>query len=156
VLDTTRAARLVEQKALHPELPGLDDVIAGLVDATFKAQTASPYEAEIARATQRVLVEQLMTLATGSPMSQVRAVASQALRTRMSAMSALTALAGDRGAHASLIAADIKRFLERPAAPATRTDTPDAPPGAPIGEPAMEFIKRMGWEWECDVNDDRF
>jgi hypothetical protein len=41
-----------------------------------------------------------------------------------------------------LIAADIKRFLERPSVPATRSELPDAPPGAPIGQPAMEFIRR--------------
>ena len=54
---------MVEQHAVDPTLPGLDEVIGMLVDATFKATTATPYEAEIARTTQRVLVENLMTLA---------------------------------------------------------------------------------------------
>ena len=49
LLEHARAARLVEQHALDPSLPGLDDVIDALVDATFKATTATPYEAEIAR-----------------------------------------------------------------------------------------------------------
>ena len=65
LLDNPRAARIVEQHAIDPTLPGLDDVIGMLVDATFKATTATPYEAEIARTTQRVLVENLMTLAAG-------------------------------------------------------------------------------------------
>jgi hypothetical protein len=38
--------------------------------------------------------------------------------------------------------ADINRFLTRPANPvATRFPAPTAPPGAPIGEPAMEWFK---------------
>ena len=144
LLENTRAARLVEQHAIDPTLPGLDDVIASMVEATFKATAATPYEAEIARTTQRVLVENLMTLAAGSPMPQVRAIASHALKTRMAATSAAgTGLTTEHAAHASLLAADIKRFLERPSVPATRTEIPEAPPGAPIGQPAMEFLRRF-------------
>jgi hypothetical protein len=36
-------------------------------------------------------------------------------------------------AHAQLIAADIKRFLERPMEPAKPLAAQDVPPGAPIG-----------------------
>ena len=42
LLEGPRAARLVEQHAIDPTLPGLDDVIGALVDATFKATTATP------------------------------------------------------------------------------------------------------------------
>jgi len=73
----------------------------------------------------------------------VRAIASHALKTRMTAAAGTSAgLTGERAAHATLIAADIKRFRERPSVPATRIEAPDAPPGAPIGQPAMEFLKR--------------
>jgi Met-zincin/Domain of unknown function (DUF5117) len=144
LLEPARAARLVEQHAIDPALPGLDDVIAAMVDATAKASTTTPYEAEIARTTERVLVENLISLASGSPMSQVRAIASHALKTRMTVMTANGAgLTSDRAAHASLLAADIKRFLDRPSVPATRTEIPDAPPGAPIGQPAMDFLRRL-------------
>jgi hypothetical protein len=156
LLESPRAARVVEQHAVDPTLPGLDDVIGMLVDATFKATAATPYEAEIARTTQRVLVENLMTLAASSPMPQVRAIASHALKNRMTAAAGSSAaLSGERAAHATLLAADIKRFLDRPSVPATRTELPEAPPGAPIGQPAMEFLKRYEpacagfdrWEW---------
>ena len=140
LLDTARAARLVEQHALDHALPGLDAVIDRLVAATFKAVPASRYEAEIARATQRVVVEHLMTLATESPMSQVRAIATWKLRQRMGG-GAVAADSGD-GAHAQLLAADIKRFLERPSAPIPGMEIPSAPPGAPIGEPAMDWLRR--------------
>jgi hypothetical protein len=45
-------------------------------------------------------------------------------------------------AQANLLVADIHRFLTRPANPvATRFPAPATPPGAPIGEPAMEWFK---------------
>ena len=52
-----------------------------------------------------------------------------------------------------MLASDIKRFLDRPFAPANRTDTPTAPPGAPIGDPGMDWLGRLapycGWEVDC-------
>jgi len=140
LLNETRAARLVEQNAIDPALPGLHGVIDRLTAATFGAAPADPYEAEIQRAVQRVVVEHLMTLATNADMSQVRAIATAKLRGRIT-----TAAPGatPAAAHAALLSADIKRFLDRPAAPATRTDLPAAPPGAPIGEPGMDWLRRM-------------
>ena len=39
------------------------------------------------------------------------------------------------------LAADIKRFLERPGDPARIMPAPDAPPGAPIGgDPGMDWL----------------
>jgi hypothetical protein len=49
-----------------------------------------------------------------------------------------------------MLASDIKRFLDRPFAPATRTEIPTATPGAPIGDPGMDWLGRLapycGWE----------
>jgi hypothetical protein len=150
LLTADRAARLVEQKSLDPTLPGLDDVIDALFTASFGAPTRSPYEAEIRRAVERVVVDELMDLAGSAPMSQVRAIATLKLQRRglESGRVATAALAngsnGDEGdaAQANLIAADINRFLTRPANPvAIRFPSPTAPPGAPIGEPAMEWLR---------------
>ena len=102
------------------------------------------------RAVERVVVDELMDLAGSAPMSQVRAIATFKLQKRGIELGrvAATALAnGENGDHndaaqANLIAADINRFLTRPANPvATRFASPTAPPGAPIGEPAMEWFK---------------
>ena len=43
------------------------------------------------------------------------------------------------------MAADIKRFLERPLAPITLPSLPDAPPGAPIGDPGMDWLAPPPW-----------
>ncbi|HSC28338.1 MAG TPA: hypothetical protein VLD67_13750 [Vicinamibacterales bacterium] len=92
------------------------------------------------RAVQRVVVENLTTLADAANMSQVRAIATLELEQRMLALS--KAGTGSMLAHDRLLAADIKRFLERPSSPATRESLPGAPPGAPIGEPAMDWLQR--------------
>ncbi len=150
LLNPQRAARVVEQHAIDPSIPGLDAVIGRLFAATFGATAANPYEAEIARVVQRVAVEHVMNLAGGSPMPQVRAIASHML-SRQGARLSPTVADTAQAAHASLLSADIKRFLERPAPPAQRIDLPEAPPGAPIGEPAMEWLRRI--ESPCSWRD---
>jgi hypothetical protein len=141
LLDPERAARLVEQKALDPSLPGLDDVLERLV-TTSKTSPQSPYEAEIARAVERVVAERLMGLAGGARMPQVRALASQALQSLAGA--AASASAGRlAAAHQALLAQDIQRFLERPAAPLAQPSIPAAPPGPPIGEPALDYLRSL-------------
>ena len=152
LFDDARAARLVEQHALDPTLPSLEAVLDQILTAVFTAPTADAYEAEVARAVQRVAVEQLMTLANGADMPQVRAIAAQKLKQRQDRLNAAPAGTSSASAHASLLAADIKRFLDRPLAPATRVDIPNAPPGAPIGDPGMDWLNRLaplcGWNHE--------
>jgi hypothetical protein len=146
LLDPERAARLLEQKMLDSSLPGLDDVIDRLLATTRDQVRRSPYEAEIARAVERVVAERLMALAGGAGMPQVRALASEALRRMLrSAAPAAAAAPPDRleAAHAALLEADIRRFLDRAAAPFAAPATPLAPPGPPIGEPALEYLRSL-------------
>jgi hypothetical protein len=142
LLDPERAARLVEQKALDPSLPGLDDVLERVVARAAQAAPASPYEAEIRRAVERVVAERLMGLAGGARMAQVRALASDALQA-LARTSGTVSDGRPESAHASLLAQDIRRFLERPAAPWTSPATPAIPPGPPIGEPALDYLRAL-------------
>jgi hypothetical protein len=144
LLAPDRAARLIEQRAIDPSLPGLGDVIDRLFRATVRPAGKSEYEAEIARAVQHVIVDNVMTLAERAPMPQVRAVATLKLRQRMRDWSAPAAAGANesRVAMNAYLADEIKRFLERPSTPAARQAIPDAPPGAPIGDPAMDWIRR--------------
>ena len=132
LLNAERAARLVEQGAIDPSLPSLDETIGRLVAATFGVAPRDAYHAEIARSVQRVVAERLMRLAEGAPMAQVRAVAELRLAALRTALARPAADAATR-AHARLLAADIGRFLDRDYAPAQRIPLPDAPPGQPIG-----------------------
>ena len=142
ILTASRSARLVAQHAIDPSLPGLSDVLKQITDATFGASGANPYEAEIARAVQSVVVTQLIALAGNADMPQVRAEALQAL-TQIAAQSGRQSAFGNNPeavrAHHLQLASDIKRFVERPMEPVRPSTLPQPPPGAPIGQPSLLY-----------------
>ena len=84
-----------------------------------------------------------MWLAGSAQNGQVRAIASyklQRLATRLRAEVGRTE--SDLAQH-TLLAADIKRFLERPAADQQKViPTSPAPPGAPIGDIPQDWLAR--------------
>jgi hypothetical protein len=140
VLQLDRAARMVVQHAIDPTLPGLEDVVDRLTKATFDAPSMTPYEAEVRRAEQRVLVDRVMWLATASPNGQVRAIASLKLSKLAARLKAEVGRSEADHAQHALIAADIKRFLDRPTDTAKMIPAPEAPPGAPIGDMPLEWL----------------
>jgi hypothetical protein len=142
ILQPDRAARLVGQHAVDPTLPGLEEVIDRLAKATFDAASATPYEAEVRRAAERVLVDRLTGLAAAAQNGQVRAIASLKLQ-RLAARLRVNGTKTDADvAQHTLLAADIKRFLERGGDPAKVLPAAPAPPGAPIGEAAQDWLAR--------------
>jgi hypothetical protein len=152
ILQADRAARMVAQNAVDQSLPGLGEVIDRLIRATFDQPTSGTYEAEVRRATERVLVDRVMWLAQSAPNAQVRAIASLKLdriRARSTTAGAATMAESER-AHRSLMAADIKRFIDRPVADAMGgkiVPPSPAPPGAPIGDSGQDWLARPG---QCD------
>jgi hypothetical protein len=140
VLQLDRAARMVAQHAVDPTLPGLEEVIDRLTKATFDAAVANPYEAEVRRAEERVLVDRVIWLATGAPNGQVRAIASLRLEKLAARLTSPTVFPEADEAQRHLLAADIKRFLERPAETIRNIAPPDAPPGAPIGDTGNQWL----------------
>jgi hypothetical protein len=144
-LQLDRAARIVAQHAVDPSLPGLEEVIDRLTKAVFDAPAATAYEAEVRRAEERVLVDRVMWLGTGAPNSQVRAIATFKLG-KLAARLKSEAIANEsEQAQRGLLAADIKRFLERPADVSRPMPAPDAPPGAPIGDYPQDWLARPDW-----------
>lgn len=141
MLQPERAARLVAQSALDPALPGLTTVMSRLVAAAFDAAAANPYEAEVARAVQRIVVDRLISLAASAPMPQVRALAFAQLKSVVS-RPIDGSTSAPQIAHLRLLAADVQRFIERPGEPYQAPATPDVPPGAPIGQ-------LDEWSFEC-------
>jgi hypothetical protein len=141
VLDASRAARLVQQHAVDPSLPNLLEVIDELIEATFGARPANPYEAEIKRAVERVVTGRLMRLADAASMPQVRAEALLRLKEQSDALERMAASADEPNrAHYGLLVHDIGRFLSGDAPVSDLVTVPAAPPGAPIGEPAMDWL----------------
>ncbi|MCC7123572.1 MAG: zinc-dependent metalloprotease, partial [Acidobacteria bacterium] len=142
VFQPDRAARMVAQHAIDPSLPGLEEVIDHFVKATFDAPTANPYEAEVRRAAERVLVDRLSGLANAAQNAQVRAVASLKLQRLADRLRDTGSKTDGDVAHQTLLAADIKRFLERPAGTAMMLPAAPAPPGAPIGDMGQDWLGR--------------
>ncbi len=141
VLEFARSARVVAQHALDPSLPGLEEVIDRLTKAVFDAPVASPYESEVRRSEERVLVDRVIWLATASPNGQVRAIASLKLSKLAARLKAASSANESEVAQNTLLASDIKRFLERPADPAKMIAPEAAPPGAPIGgDTGMDWL----------------
>ena len=98
------------------------------------------------RVEERVLVDRVIWLATGSPNPQVRAIATarlEALSVRLKGESASDA--GDRAAHA-MLARDIQQCLDRPFDPAKIIRPVAAPPGAPIGDVPMDWLEPAPWK----------
>jgi hypothetical protein len=150
-LQLDRAARMVAQHAVDPSLPGLEEVLDRLTKAVFDAPVGSPYEAEVRRAEERVLVDRTMWLATGAPNGQVRAIAAWKLG-KLAARLRSEVLQGEpEQAQRALLAADIKRFLERPAETVRIMPVAEAPPGAPIGgDPGMDWLAPPDCTWSAE------
>jgi hypothetical protein len=146
VLQLDRAARMVAQHAVDPTLPGLEEVIDRLTKATFDAVTATPYEAAVRRAEERVLVDRLTWLAQAASNSDVRAIASLKLQRLAARGRVPTGKSEADVANHTLLAADIKRFLERPVADGARImPAAPAPPGAPIGDLGQDWLASPNW-----------
>jgi len=141
ILDNSKAARLVEQNAVDPSLPGLGEVLDRLIDAVADAPAANPYQAEIRRAVERVALARVMGIAANADMPQARALAMQRVRARQTELAAAGSGTDAQAAHAALLAEEMERFIEDPEGYAFPS-APSAPPGAPIGEPAMRWLEQ--------------
>ena len=146
VLQHDRAARMVAQNAVDPTLPGLGEVIDRLTKATFDAVTSSPYEAEVRRAAERVLVDRVIWLATAAPNGQARAIASMKLQRLADGFEwqQRQARARRRAAHAargrtSSASSSVRRKSRSYCRPAK------APPGAPIGDLGQSWLAAPAW-----------
>ncbi len=141
VLTADRAARLVEQHSLDPALPGLEEVLVWSMDASFGAQASGAYEEEVRRAVQDVVTRRVEWLAANAAMPRVRATATATLQ------ELVARLAESEDPLATAQAFEIRRFLSRPS---TATEPPagaEAPPGAPIGQPAPDWLGPLGTSW---------
>ncbi len=139
LLHPERAARLVQQSALDPSLPGLEDVLEHVTETVIGRRTRDPYHAEIARTVEQAYVDNLVELATNAPMPQVRALAEwelDAVRARLASRTG----ADDVAAPAGRLAAHIERFLAREWSDEILPGAPDAPPGQPIGGGFVEWL----------------
>ncbi|MFV1988677.1 MAG: zinc-dependent metalloprotease [Gemmatimonadota bacterium] len=140
MLQPSRAARIVQQNMLNPELPGLEDVLAALISVSAPDASDTRYQAEIRRAVARVVADRIMALGAGAAMPQVRAIATSQLIALRHSMSAEERPDGPQKAFEMTLSLDIGRYLDRPAPSYEAPNAPGSPPGAPIGQPAMDWL----------------
>src|SRR5947209_11326357 len=135
LLEPHRAARLNQYHSLDRVNPDFAEVAAALVTRTWRAPVPKDaYLAAITRSVQGLVVTRIMDLAADADASvQVRAVATEQLRSLLVNDTAMTSADEATNAHLRATHEDIERFLARPAEPRKRTPPPPAPPGDPIG-----------------------
>ncbi|MDQ6829925.1 MAG: zinc-dependent metalloprotease [Gemmatimonadota bacterium] len=134
-LQRDRAARLVQQAAHDKSQLTLDEVIDGMVAATWNATSTSPKEQALARASSRAVADVLLDLAADKRAApEARAMAEYKIA-RLRDIARTRAAAGEpmARAHWSLIAGDFTRWIERRELP-TPTPALLAPPGDPFGD----------------------
>jgi hypothetical protein len=139
LLEPHRAARLMQYHAQDAANPDFKDVAGELVARTwFAPAPRDPYHAAIGRAVQSLVVTRLMDLAADADAStQVRAVATEWLRTLLAGVTARASGDEANDMHLRATHEEIERFLARPAEPRKRTPPPPTPPGDPIGAGAQ-------------------
>jgi hypothetical protein len=133
LLEPARAERLVQQHALDPTQPGLEELLTTLLAATWRAPTADDCSGEIARTIDAVALVELLTLAlhpATSPAVRARIdVALMALVTELARIP--PTLSSGELAHQAWARRLLERFFMEPSALVLPTLT-KPPPGAPI------------------------
>jgi hypothetical protein len=147
LLQDERAARLVEQKAMDPALPGLTDVLDQLWITLFDAEISNAYAREVNRVVRRVYVDRLMALAEGAGMPQVRALATFELQQIQDHLEERAPQDRATAAHTFLIANDVQRYLNRPMEGGRNPTVPGAPPGSPIGSAGPNWLEPVNGVW---------
>ncbi len=137
LLEPNRAARMIDFNARDKNNPPFGEIVAALLKATWKTSAATDAKlVAVARAVQSLTVTRLMDLAANqNAQPQVRATAADALRALQATLKQ-TVPTNDAAtaAHRRATAADIERFLARPADVPRRQSPPlPNPPGDPIG-----------------------
>lgn len=136
ILEPERTARLVAFADRDPKAPTLEAVIGRIIDRTWSAP-AQPSRTALQRATQRVVVDELIRLA-GDRNATVESRAGAEWGLRRIARLLQGPLRPDlpTQAHRALALADINRFLNRSDAPTPRSSPLTPPEAVPIGGPS--------------------
>ena len=135
LLEPNRAARLNGFHAQNAANPDFKQILDALIARTWLAPAPrDSYHASIARAVQSLTVTRLMdTAANADAAPQVRAAATQTLRTLNEQLKQPGVSDAAELAHRRATADDIERFLARPDAPRKQTTPLPIPQGDPIG-----------------------
>jgi len=146
LLNRERAARLVQQHARDPQLPGLEEVIGRILELTWYRAESEDLDGEIERSVDSVALAHVLALAASRDAApQVRAIAEDqlhALQERLVGTGHFTA-PSVKAAHNAFGAHLIELYFANPK-DFTPPPTPEPPPGQPIGDCADD-------EWDDPI-----
>ncbi|WP_395377390.1 zinc-dependent metalloprotease [Marinicella sp. W31] len=133
LLNPQRVSRLIEHQARQSDMPSLQEVISTLIDSTWKAKWPNPYQTEIQRGINWVVLQELMQLAASDSVSpQARAITFQQLQKLATYLKKSKNKDAVADAVAQQAIRDIKQFMEDRKVP--KQPKPfTMPPGSPIG-----------------------
>jgi hypothetical protein len=131
LLQPQRLARMAEQHALNPELPGITDVLEALLDVSWNAKPPrDAYFEAIQAEVEWRLLRGLMAMSSNQSAGDIIRASATATLISLAGELQLRARKGD--AHASASRHEILKFLDQQ--PADEQATPSTvPPGSPIG-----------------------
>jgi hypothetical protein len=136
LFDPGRAARLVEQHALNPEQPGLDEVVDRVLDATWHKPAGNDYAGEVQRTVNYSLLAHLIDLlANPAATPQTKAILGYKLKALADAFAkdgASESLPPAQRAHLWQGQRMITDYFARPTE-YVPLKIAQPPPGAPIG-----------------------
>ena len=133
ILDPRRTARLVAFHARDESRPSLAEVIQELVDATWGDRASRDHQA-IARGVNRVLLDELMALASNArATTESRAGALWGIDLISTLIASNDSSDPAEVAHNAMAALDIERFMNSVVNAPGRTNPLNPPPGTPIG-----------------------
>jgi hypothetical protein len=133
ILAPQRIARLMAFNARDSESPTPEDVIGRIIERTWGAPRIGE-GAALQRVVQRVVVDELMNLASNANATvESRAASEWGLRSIAEMIQTRVVRLPEEEAHLALAAADIQRFIDRRMEAPERSVATAAPPGTPIG-----------------------
>jgi len=134
LLAPARAARIAAFHDRDAREPSLTEMVGRIVERTWVAPGAARTDhPALGRVVQRVVVDQLIALASDDRATpEARAAAEWGLR-RVARLAGAATTDPDAQAHRQLVTADIDRFMGRRDAGTARHPGPASPPGVPIG-----------------------
>ena len=128
LLHPQRAARLVQQKALDQQMPGLEDVLQQLINSTFKNIPKDHYLQEVQNEINFLVLQHLFELAADrNSTPQVKALTFAAINDIDSWLKQRS------GANYSQMQREIEAFKKDPSAYQVQKNVPTIPDGSPIG-----------------------
>jgi len=144
LLDSARAARLIQHHAEDVQQPGLNEVLDTLLNATWRSKPRSSDLAAVQRVVDDVVLDQMMMLAADEKAAgEVRAVTLYQLTELRSWLLKQSVTAGDpqEKAHILYAVAQIRKFEQNPTQTLKPTLSLEPPPGAPIGNAEWNGVR---------------